>query len=356
MNQATISQTETLKARWANFRTENPNVRIREAAERLGTSEAELLATEISATVIRLNDDFDALLQEFHTLKRVMALTRNDEIVHERKGEYGNVEIMNGHGKMGLVLGDDIDLRIFFANWHFGFAVTTESPRGRLQSFQFFDRDGSAIHKVFTTEQSDLAAYKRLVEKYRSGEQNSFVEISAKSPKPAEKADAEIDVEGFQKAWSELKDTHDFSIMLRKFGVSRRQALRLADREMSFSVASESYQYILSKAAALKVPVMIFVANSGIIQIHTGEVENIAEARGWFNVLDEKFNLHVKEDKIASSWIVRKPTVDGIVSSLEIFNEKGDNVALFFGKRKPGFAEDEKWRGILDQIGSEYRV
>jgi putative hemin transport protein len=35
-------------------------------------------------------------------------------------------------------------------------------------------------------------------------------------------------VEGFQKAWTELKDTHDFFMMTRKFGVSRTQALRLA--------------------------------------------------------------------------------------------------------------------------------
>ena len=349
-NQATISKYETLKARWSNFRSENPNVKIREAAEQLETTEAELLATEIGATVVRLKDNFDELLQEFHTLKRVMALTRNDEIVHERKGEYAKVEIMKGHGKMGLVLGDDIDLRIFLAKWHFGFAVTTESPRGKLRSFQFFDIDGTAVHKVFTTDKSDLSAYENLLEKYRSDDQNRALEIAAKPKKPVEKADAEIDVENFRKGWAELKDTHDFSVMIRKFGVSREQALRLADREMAFPVPVESYQSILRKAAETNLPVMIFVSNDGIIQIHTGEVENIAEARGWFNVLDEKFNLHIKQDKIAAAWIVRKPTVDGIVSSLELFNDRGENVALFFGKRKPGIAEDEKWRKILSEV------
>ena len=357
MAQSTISKHETLKTRWANLRAENTTVRIREAAEQLDTSEAELLATEIGATVVRLKDNFDELLQEFHTLKRVMALTRNDEIVHERKGEYAKVEIMSGHGKMGLVLGDDIDLRIFFAKWHFGFAVKTESPRGALRSFQFFDIDGTAVHKVFTTDKSDLSAYENLLEKYRSDDQNPALEIMPKPKRSAEKTDAEINVENFRKAWSELKDTHDFSVMMRKFGVSREQALRLADREMAFPVPVESYQSILRRAAEIKLPVMIFVGNGGIIQIHTGEVENIAEARGWFNVLDEKFNLHIKHDKIASAWIVRKPTVDGIVSSLEVFNKKSENVALFFGKRKPGTAEDENWRKLLSEIsGAETRA
>jgi len=342
MAQSTISKHEILKTRWANLRAENTTVRIREAAEQLDTSEAELLATEIGATVVRLKDNFDALLQEFHTLKRVMALTRNDEIVHERKGEYAKVEIMSGHGKMGLVL---------------GFAVKTESPRGALRSFQFFDIDGTAVHKVFTTDKSDLSAYENLLEKYRSDNQNPALEIVPKPKRSAEKTDAEINVENFRKAWSELKDTHDFSVMMRKFEVSREQALRLADREMAFPVPVESYQSILRRAAEIKLPVMIFVGNGGIIQIHTGEVENIAEARGWFNVLDEKFNLHIKHDKIASAWIVRKPTVDGIVSSLEVFNKKSENVALFFGKRKPGTAEDENWRKLLSEIsGAETRA
>lgn len=355
MNQTSIVKEKDLKQLWENFRAENPNVKIREAAEQLETTEAELLATELGATVIRLKDNFAALLQEFHTLNRVMALTRNDEIVHERKGEYGIVEVFKGHGKMGLVLGDDIDLRIFFDKWHFGFAVTTESPRGALRGFQFFNAQGIAVHKVFLTDRSDTSAYENLLEKYRTEDQNSTLEIVPKLEKSIETPDVEIDVENFQKAWSELKDTHDFFPLIRKFGVSREQALRLADREMAFPVSVESYQLILRKASEMKLPVMIFVGNDGIIQIHTGEVENIAEARGWFNVLDEKFNLHIKQDKIVSAWVVRKPTADGIVSSLELFNDKSENVALFFGKRKPGTAEDEKWRELLSKC-SEFHL
>jgi putative hemin transport protein len=119
---------------------------------------------------------------------------------------------------------------------------------------------------------------------------------------------------------------------------------------MAFQVPHDAYQDVLRKASETKLPIMVFVGNEGIIQIHSGEVEKIVEARGWFNVLDEKFNLHIKEDEIGSNWIVKKPTDDGIVSSLEIFNRKGENIALFFGKRKPGIPEKEDWRKILSAI------
>ena len=348
-----MTETETkpgLKERWAQFRAQHPTTRIRDAAAQLGVSEAELVATGCGETATRLTDNFGALLQEFHRLGRIMALTRNEEIVHERKGEYKNVEIIDAHSKMGLVLGDDIDLRIFFSGWHFGFAVTSQNAHGQLHSFQFFDADGTAVHKVFLTGQSDLATYRNLVEKYRNPDQSNEIIVSLKPDKQAEKADTEIDVEGFREAWTKLRDTHDFFPLLLKFGVAREQALRLADPTFAFRVPTETYQYVLQKASETKLPIMVFVGNAGIIQIHTGEVENISEARGWFNVLDEKFNLHINQAEIASAWIVKKPTDDGIVSSLEIFNRKGENVALLFGKRKPGIPEKEEWRELLASI------
>jgi putative hemin transport protein len=339
-----------LKQVWADLRKTNPNLRIREAAENLNVSEAELLATGCGENVTRLEPEFTRILQNFQNLGRVMALTRNDEIVHERKGEYKNVEIIKGHRKMGLAVNEDIDLRIFFDKWHFAFAAINETHSGMQRSFQFFDRAGTAIHKVFLTEQSNVAEYEKLVEKYKSRHQDPTLEVEPKAEKAVEKSDAEIDIAGFRKAWAELKDTHDFFPMLRKFDVGREQALRLADKEMVWEVEASSFKFVLEEASQRKLPIMIFVGNHGIIQIHTGEIERVLEARGWFNVLDERFNLHINQDKIRRVYVVKKPTDDGIVTSLELFNETGENVALFFGKRKPGIPESEDWRELIQDL------
>ncbi|MEK7725214.1 MAG: ChuX/HutX family heme-like substrate-binding protein [Acidobacteriota bacterium] len=348
----TATETKSnLKEVWKNFKVENPKVRIRDAAKQLGVSEGELLATEVGENVIRLNNNFAEILHELHALGYVMALTRNEEIVHERKGVYENAETGLPH-KMALFVNPDIDLRIFLSNWHFGFAVTSESPRGTMRSLQFFDIDGTAVHKVFLTDKSDLTEYEKLIEKFKSDDQTVNLEVTAKPAKPSDKPDAEIDVEGFQKAWTELKDTHDFFPLLRKFGVGREQALRLADKDFVQNVSADSFKSVLEKAKERKLPIMVFVGNDGIIQIHTGEVENVVEARGWFNVMDEKFNLHINQTEINSAYIVKKPSVDGIVTSLELFNKAGENVALFFGKRKPGIPELQEWRDLINEIAN----
>src|SRR5690606_15085530 len=99
------------------------------------------------------------IFKELGSLGRVMALTRNNWCVHERHGRYEDIRA----GKtMGLVLGPDIDLRMFFGPWQYSWAV---NDTGRL-SVQFFDKEGQAIHKVYMTDESDVAAYHALVEKY----------------------------------------------------------------------------------------------------------------------------------------------------------------------------------------------
>ncbi len=337
---------QTLKERYANFMAEHPKLRIRDAADKMGVSEAELLATGIGENVVRLNDNFKGMLKELHKLGYVMALTRNEEIIHERKGVYNNAATDLPHG-MALFVNPDIDLRIFTKNWHQGFAATPKKANGTPKSLQFFGQDGSAVHKIYLTERSDEKAYDELVDKFGSGDQSANLKIEAKTHQPADRPDTEIDVAGMRRTWAEMKDTHDFFPMLSNFKVGRKQALRLAEARFVSEVPVESFRTLLEKARDQKVPIMVFVGNDGIIQIHTGEIENVLEARGWFNVMDEKFNLHINQDEVGSAYIVRKPTADGIVTSLELFNKRDKDIALFFGKRKPGTPEREDWQQLI---------
>jgi putative hemin transport protein len=93
---------------------------------------------------------------------------------------------------------------------------------------------------------------------------------------------------------------------------------------------------------------MIFVGNRGAIQIHTGPIKHVLDTKGWLNVLDHDFNLHLRLNDLHKVWLVRKPTKDGVVSSMEILDEQGDVIALIFGKRKPGQAELDTWRDLLE--------
>ncbi|UPQ77993.1 hemin-degrading factor [Flavobacterium azooxidireducens] len=336
----------TLKNQWEALKATTPYLRIRNAAEQLGVSEAELLATQIGETVTRLKPEFSSILSEIETLGKVMALTRNEECVHERKGVYLNPDFSSPHA--GLFVGEDIDLRIFLSAWDKAYAVSETSEHGSRKSLQFFGKDGLAIHKIYLTPDSNEAAFDVLVEKYKSENQETTETTTEVAALPTEKSDTEIDVEGFQKAWVELKDTHEFFGMLKKFGVTRTQALRLAPNDyFAKKVEKEVIVTLLEEAAKQKLPIMVFVGNRGNIQIHTGTVRKTMWHGTWYNVMDPDFNLHLDMSKIAQTYIVRKPTEDGVVTAIEVFNDKGDIIVQFFGKRKPGIPELEGWREIV---------
>ncbi|MCS3532241.1 hemin-degrading factor [Chryseobacterium sp. JUb7] len=333
-----------LKEKWEALKAENPHLRIRNAADQLGVSEAELLATNVGEGVTILKPEFKDILTEAEQLGKVMALTRNDECVHERKGTYLNGDFSSPHAQ--LFVGEDIDLRIFLNHWKFAFGVV----EGDKKSLQFFGKDGLALHKIYLTKDSNDAAFDVIVEKFKADEQNSTLELETVAPKAGEKADSEIDVEGFQKAWTELKDTHDFFMMTRKFGVSRTQALRLAPEGFTKKIDSSKVVNVLEDASEKQLPIMIFVGNRGIIQIHTGNVKKTLWHQQWFNVMDPDFNLHLDVTKIAEAWIVKKPTEDGEVTAIEVFNNEGDFIVQFFGKRKPGIPELQEWKDLVADL------
>ena len=330
-----------LKEKWETLKAENPHLRIRNAAEQLGVSEAELLATNVGNGVTVLKSDFSDLLQEVVKLNKVMALTRNDECVHERKGVYLNPDFSSPHAQ--LFVGEDIDLRIFISSWKFGFSVA----EGDRKSLQFFGKDGLALHKIYLTKDSSEAEFDVLTEKYKAENQSAEIVTETVPAKATEKADSEIDVAGFQQAWKDLKDTHDFFMMLRKFGVTRTQALRLAPEGYATKIENSKVVNVLEDASEKQLPIMIFVGNRGIIQIHTGEVNKTLWHQQWFNVMDPDFNLHLDTTKIAETWITKKPTEDGEVTSVEVFNKEGDFIVQLFGKRKPGIPELQGWKDLV---------
>jgi putative hemin transport protein len=335
-----------LAARWEFLRAAEPRLRVRDAARRLAVSEAELVASLPGAT--RLRPDWAALLQALHDAGEVMALTRNDNCVHERHGSYEKVSVQ---GPMGLVLGEDIDLRLFLRNWVHALHVPAGQPGSPRGSVQVFDAAGEAVHKVFATEATPEGALDRLAQALAEDVPAPIV-AQPRAPRAAPRPDAEIDAAGLREAWAGLRDTHDFFPMLRRFDVARRQALRLAGPHWARRLPSTVVERALSGAAAAALPVMIFVGNHGCIQIHTGPVKRLVPMGEWFNVLDPAFNLHLKTSGIEDAWLVRKPTEDGIVTAIEAFDTEGEVVLMLFGKRKPGQAEDLAWREMAEGLAA----
>jgi putative hemin transport protein len=329
------------------YRAANPKMRERDIAAQLGVSEAALVAAECGLTSIRIDGSANRFLERAAELGEVMALTRNESAVHEKIGVFENIT----PGKhASIVLGENIDLRIFPGAWAHGFAVTKTDGDTVRRSLQFFDKQGTAVHKVHLRPASNLDAYNSIVEAFRLEDQSQEFAAEPKIESIADGDVVPVDVAALRDEWSKMTDTHQFHGLLRKLKVGRREALQSVGEDYAWKLQPQAVEDMLRQSASIQVPIMCFVGNHGIIQIHSGPVDNIQTMGPWLNIMDPTLHLHLRSDHLAEIWAVRKPTADGHVTSLEALDAKGDMVIQFFGKRKEGFAEREEWRSVMENL------
>ncbi|MGN6110984.1 MAG: hemin-degrading factor [Kofleriaceae bacterium] len=337
-----------LDVRWRELRAERPGVRTRDAAAELGVSEAELVATLVGGTAVRLDEDAPSLLHALTEVGRCMALTRNEHAVSEVRGRYGGIEL-GPHA--GQVIGEHVDLRVFLAHWRHAFAIDEPHPQRageRRRSIHVFDRTGTAVHKVYLEPEGDARAWDAIV-----ASRAAALPLVIEPPPPARppRPDADVDAAALLAGWDAMTDTHEFFPLLLRHRVTRTQALRLAGTSRARPVTDQALSSVLHEAAETGERIMIFVGNRGCIQVFSGAVHHIVRRGPWLNVMDPGFNLHLREDRIASSWVVSKPTQAGTVRSLELFDAAGETIALVFRKRDDrDNPEDPAWHALLDRL------
>ncbi|EPJ46371.1 MAG: hemin transport protein HmuS [Osedax symbiont Rs1] len=340
----------------------------RDIAQKLEVPEAALIDQQCGVKSIRLLADFAKIIYALPKLGYIMTLTRNDSAVHERKGIYSNVSVK---GPMGLVITEDrkIDLRIIVSRWASGFAVKEPVGSGFRYSLQFFDQAGAAIQKIFLqlpdmsssqTKNTDTASQSSDIDGYCEVV-NEFVDAAASSPLSfkeitiAEKRvdSSQVDSEELIAQWQGMTNVHQFFGMLKKHKISREQAFSIVGAPLAQQFDPYLLEGLLLAVVKEQLPIMCFVGNAGNIQIHTGEIETVKRVGPWLNILDPEFNLHLLENNVANAWVIKKPTVDGDVTSVELYDAAGETIAQFFGQRIEGNPENTQWRafaeGLLEQ-------
>ncbi|WP_375638087.1 MULTISPECIES: hemin-degrading factor [unclassified Bartonella] len=330
------------------LREEKKEMRNRDFAVSIGISEAELIAAYCTiGKAKRLQTDVATLLENAPRLGTVMVLTRNEYAVHEITGRFEKI-VQNEH--IPITLGE-IDLRIFTKQWKFGFEYDVVILGKPTKSLQFFDQHGVAILKVYSKDMTNMEEWNELVEKLLLEDQSPVLNILPVSL-PAQCDITELDIESFRDRWRKMTDVHQLHKIISEFKINRHHAVKYVGNEFADELQVNAVEIMLNQVAQQELPIMCFVGNKGCIQIFSGTVKNIKQMGPWLNVLDPRFDLHLLTSGIARVWHVRKPTRDGYVSSLEVFDKDDEMVIQFFGVRKEGQKEREDWRSLLNSLPS----
>jgi putative hemin transport protein len=339
VNSPTENQPDGGPTPWERYLESIGTKHARDFAREFGMSEAALVASGVGRGVVRLRPRWQEIFAALPSLGRVKTLTRNEHVVLEHWGSYA--------GEGAIADGPHFDVRLFFRNFAFAFAVDEPGKNGIRSSLQFFDRYGDSIHKVYLEDSARRDALLAIATSFAASSYEVPFEVE---PKRLDSPRTDGDPALVRAGWDAMQDTHDFVGLLARLKLGRVQALYLAGDERARKVPNDALGRVLARLAETRLPCMIFVANRGIMQIFIGAIERVKWLGEYVNVLDQGFNLHARERGIAESFIVRKPTVDGTVSSLELYDEAGETLALLFSKRNFGEPESEAWRALLLEV------
>lgn len=321
-------------------RNASPMMHAIDIAQRLSISEGELQAARLGHGVTGLGLAPSELAAQLCRLGKVKALTRSHAAVLEQQGQYPPLS------SAGLLLDPGgLDLRLHLHRWHWSCLIRDELPMADGQSrtrhsLQIFDCHGRALHKLFSLEPTLPTTWQQLTVR-GSDRPPLFTGLAPAPSRPLPQAP------GLGDDWARMRDVHQFFALLRRHGLQRHEANALMEGRFSRRLAPSSLARVLDSAADSALPLMLFVASPGCVQIRSGTIPTPRRLRGWLNLFGDDFTLHLNDSLIDRVWQVRKPNRDGGVTSLEAFSSDGELLLQVYAERGEGNAEREAWRQLL---------
>lgn len=346
---------------WQNYQDKKAQASMlfpTEGAALLGVSEFELMLASPYSQY--MGGQCRAVLEQFKNFGKVESIVRNELAVHEKTAPYHNLKLGE---KMGLALNvGGLDLRFFLGRWQHMLAVTDTSRADKPSfSIQFYDEQGGAIDKVYLRDRSEDAVtrWQEMIGQQVATVTQDTLTVEQKKPvaewQYKELGDDKRDE--LQRRWRKMTDVHQFYYLLNKLEIDRASSYRQAPEGMTHQLSIDAVVATFEQARDVECPIMVFVGNSGLVQIQTGTVKTLKRLGDWFNILDKNhndFTLHLKDKALAQVWCVKRPTADGIVTCIEGFDHYGVSIFSIFGQRLEGTPELAAWQDITANIVAEY--
>ena len=356
-----ISLTQKNTTLWQDYqdkKAQTPMLFPTEGAAALGVSEFELMLAAPHSQY--MGGQCKEVLKQFENFGQVESIVRNAFAVHEKTAAYNNLKIGD---KMGLALNvGGLDLRFFMWRWQHMLAVTDLSRADKPSySIQFYDEQGSAIDKVYLRELTtdNIAHWQNMIQEQINAIHTHELTLTPLAPlnQWEYKALTDDKCAELQQEWRDMKDVHQFHGLLQRLEIDRASSYYQAPEQMTQQLSIDAVAATFEQARDAKCPIMIFVGNSGMVQIQTGTVQTLKRMGDWLNILDKDhndFTLHLKDQALAQVWCVKRPTKDGIVTCIEGFDSQGTSVFSIFGQRIEGTPELEAWQEIMANVVEEY--
>ena len=262
---------KAIKSKWKALLAENNKVRIRDAANQIGVSEASLLSTEIDEGVSFLDiDNYNIFFAKVLSMNKIMLLIRSDSVVHEKT--ITTKEIKLEKNKIIDVNGSPI-LEFNPNLFKYVFAQNKIHANKSLRSFQIFDNYGNAILKIYL-KGNDESKFDQIASQY-----NADYNYELQSDTIIKRLQSEYI----------KREAIDFINKLEK------------KKTYQYDSGENILRKILIAVSDTKIPIQIHAIGLGTIQYHRDSINKIIDFGPWINIIDKRFNLHAIESHLTQT-------------------------------------------------------
>lgn len=253
---------------------------------------------------------------------------------------------LNGQGYFN----GPIDLRFRFPAWEYAFAITnTQNADCPQRSLVFFNNEGVLINSITLANTSHNERFAQLVAQFRHPQQTApQLTQPSTSTKATETtvADSEVDLAAYHAAWNGITDVHQFNRIMREFKLGREQAIRLGPTDKVKALQPQSVLQLFQKAAALQTPIMIFVSNGAVTQIHGGPIHQVRQSGDWLIIDDPDAYITINTSAIANAWRIER----GGIYSVDLYDKEGQLITSLFGVRTKENPKPTQWIDLVKEL------
>lgn len=164
--------------------------------------------------------------------------------------------------------------------------------------------------------------------------------------------------ESIEELWRNMQDVHHIFQILEKKKLKKIDALRALPKDLAYQVTKESISQILKFSQ--KEELMIFVGNQSAVQIYSGKSEKIIEPGSYKGLKNwvvhgktregEKVICKFSSTAVAEVYVINKFSLAETVTSVEVFDDKGEQIIQFNGFRLEGKPQTDSWKTLIKKL------
>lgn len=299
--------------------------------------------SQLGDRVLRLQDEPTALLKSLYRFGSLEAGTCNRACVLRQTTSYQRLAY-SSHCGVGRLRQGAVTMEVFPRQWALALAVLAPVGDIGAGTLLFFDAHGALQCQLHVPGGRGRHAFEELVCAMLHPDQTL---LPRPHPAPTPLDAGRVNLAALEQGWSVLREPQDFAALLRRHGLRRLRAYRLVRDKFARPVSLDSVSALLTLGALRQTPLSLRCGNKGCVQRFEGVLPLPVWQGDRLSLCRAGMRFSLAMHEVASVWRVRKPSADGVVTTVELFDTAGERVLTISSGRSRGRLELPSWRTLL---------